>query len=412
MKRIPLENLANAMTWHCKFYAVEIRRILKVLATGVDEYGRQVCVSFFGKRSCAPQSADAQQYFKLFADFNAQHDIVLATPSEMAQLIKNEQSCPVRTTPAADVARKFLAELFAYRHFYDGKGPQLILPPRPKRPRKVPSRHMPVAKIKWVDNVIGNNANRPNGVDIWNTWQFIHELEMCSETKVRVCPYCNADRIYSLVIEKNGELAVSRSALDHYYAKEEYSYLACSLYNLIPACTRCNSPFKHTYSNNPNGRRLSHPYEDDFDRELRFSWGKKLPEACENNVGPNELVLGLVPRRGATAALVRAEESRQVFHLPEVYTQMYSEEACEVAGVFKKLYSTWTVETLRQLGSEITGMQIPDEPTGAEITAARETVKHLLLHCDFKRQNMNSQSLSKLKIDLMEELENVEGRAL
>ena len=402
MKLIPLERCTNALEWHGRFYANEIGRILKLLASGKDEFGRDVQISFKGSRVPAPQTDDARVYFSALAAFNDDHDIVVAKVDKLEELIKQVGHCQV-----PEDAEEFVAKLFDYRHFYKGEHPVLCLPKIPKRPRKNSPKKVLMAKITWETNEISAGGKGP--LNVWNTWRFLRELESCPDTNVKVCPYCNADRIYSLMIEKNGELVPSRSALDHYYAKEQYPYLACSLYNLVPSCTRCNSPFKHTYENKPSGDRLSHPYRDDFDSELRFSWGEQLDDAYENKVRPDSIAVKLKPGLKVTDAYDRAVESEKIFHLHEVYNQMFADEACEVAGVFQKIYTSWPDDTLKTLGVDVVGLQVSPNPSTEEISAIRQAVKRLLLRCDFDRSKINSQSLSKFKIDLMEELEKRTG---
>ena len=88
---------------------------------------------------------------------------------------------------------------------------------------------------------------------------------------------------------------------------------------------------------------------------------------------------------------------------------MFADEACEVAGVFQKIYTSWPDDTLKTLGVDVVGLQVSPNPSTEEISAIRQAVKRLLLRCDFDRSKINSQSLSKFKIDLMEELEKRTG---
>ncbi|HGT2342730.1 TPA: hypothetical protein ACMX4R_000265 [Yersinia enterocolitica] len=55
-----------------------------------------------------------------------------------------------------------------------------------------------------------------------------------------VCPFCNEEKITIV----NGGNKRFRPALDHFYAKSKYPYLAVTLSNLIPIGGRCNTAFK------------------------------------------------------------------------------------------------------------------------------------------------------------------------
>ncbi|AVK51273.1 hypothetical protein AXY43_26475 [Clostridium sp. MF28] len=68
----------------------------------------------------------------------------------------------------------------------------------------------------------------------WGGYNFIKEIG------VMTCPYCN--RIYTNLII--GQSKSYKPALDHFYPKTNYPYLALSLFNLIPSCNICNSSFK------------------------------------------------------------------------------------------------------------------------------------------------------------------------
>lgn len=61
---------------------------------------------------------------------------------------------------------------------------------------------------------------------------------------VSVCPYCNENSLYFL----QGILGEKdyRPALDHYYPKSIFPFLALSIYNFIPTCDFCNKTGKGT----------------------------------------------------------------------------------------------------------------------------------------------------------------------
>lgn len=79
---------------------------------------------------------------------------------------------------------------------------------------------------------------------------------------VRVCPYCN--RIYTITLpselelEKDEAFMTTRPAFDHFFSKDNYPYLAVSLFNLIPSCHVCNM-------NKGNSlKETVYPYDEEF----------------------------------------------------------------------------------------------------------------------------------------------------
>lgn len=75
---------------------------------------------------------------------------------------------------------------------------------------------------------------------------------------VRYCPYCNAESVYAI---KKSKLT-ARSALDHYFPQSMYPYLAISLCNLVPSCTRCNTDIKGSRELDYNLHL--HPFAESF----------------------------------------------------------------------------------------------------------------------------------------------------
>jgi len=84
---------------------------------------------------------------------------------------------------------------------------------------------------------------------------------LLEKLNVRACPYCN--RQYTFTLANAG----IRPNFDHFFPKSRFSYLAVSLYNLIPCCSICNTKkhdldtFKHD---------LYYPYEDEFGSDVVF----------------------------------------------------------------------------------------------------------------------------------------------
>jgi hypothetical protein len=82
--------------------------------------------------------------------------------------------------------------------------------------------------------------------------------------KITVCPYCNREYINA----RGGQ--ASGAQLDHFHNKDDYPFLALSLYNLIPVCSNCNrikstkkGPFASVFDK-----------DMDFHSKLRFDYSK------------------------------------------------------------------------------------------------------------------------------------------
>ena len=101
---------------------------------------------------------------------------------------------------------------------------------------------------------------------------------------VRVCPYCN--RIYTVTLpskmelEEGEEFVTTRSTFDHFYSKDEYPYLAVSLFNLIPSCHFCNM------NKGTSQQKIIYPYDEEFGDEAVFRVIPDLTDtACMKDKG-------------------------------------------------------------------------------------------------------------------------------
>lgn len=129
---------------------------------------------------------------------------------------------------------------------------------------------------------------------------------------VDVCPYCNRQYISILPEEKR-----TTATFDHYKRKEVFPLFSLSLYNLIPACSVCNSMFKGT-------KDLEHLYPwKEGDGGIRFTYDKEgedgdvLREYYEKNncdhVAETKIKIDLAAHGG------HGENSVRIFKLEDVY---------------------------------------------------------------------------------------------
>ena len=98
-------------------------------------------------------------------------------------------------------------------------------------------------------------ANFTHSKKEWNAYEY------CKALGINVCPYCNENFI--LTIGSTKEKAI-RPQLDHFYPKEKFPYLSCSIFNLIPSCGSCN----HIKSNNEV--KIIYPYDEEFGDDFPF----------------------------------------------------------------------------------------------------------------------------------------------
>lgn len=97
-----------------------------------------------------------------------------------------------------------------------------------KKSKKYYAENYPDWLNKLPDSFSYKNVSDVYGSDIVNKFDF------------QFCPYCNDEPISTII----GNKKKYRTAIDHFYPKSRYPFLAVSLYNFIPAGTRCNSGFK------------------------------------------------------------------------------------------------------------------------------------------------------------------------
>lgn len=138
---------------------------------------------------------------------------------------------------------------------------------------------------------------------------------------VRYCPYCNAETIYAFEYGKKGELKSVRTAFDHYFPRGRYPLLGLALYNLIPACWRCNSSFK---GDNVPSKDMAHPYVDDLDAAMRFDVIFRSSRAfvfC--HAKDIEGVLFHASQKGAHPG---GEAWEQMFNISAIYTDLYADD--------------------------------------------------------------------------------------
>ena len=194
----------------------------------------------------------------------------------------------------------------------------------------------------------------------WDLWKLAERLNK----HLKFCPYCNAETIYAITI-KDGKTRLIKSAFDHYFPRGRYPFLGLSLYNLIPACTRCNSGLKgdqyvglvsmaHPYA-------LEHPdtmTDEDMHHKMKFNLifndAKCLSYCGSENIGRiiySERVKGTFDRGLKWEAL---------FHIGACYTNIYRDDAAVAfrrATAYPQSYLNSKEDELRSAGLPVIGLE-------------------------------------------------------
>ena len=225
----------------------------------------------------------------------------------------------------------------------------------------------------------------------WSALRFIESLG------VRYCPYCNAETIYSIEFEKKSAIKTARSALDHYFPQSRYPFLAMSLCNLVPSCTRCNTNIKRD-------RELDYtihlnPYSDSLHDAVKFVC---VPDDCAVGFRPEAIQSEddfhfIVRERGMCGREAFERRGKNVadfFRIRDVYNCLFRYEAlqdiyhCRIAG------SGYYDMLRRMLGENISNMRL----------------RELFLNVIEDESRINTVRLSKLAIDMYEMvLESLRG---
>lgn len=100
--------------------------------------------------------------------------------------------------------------------------------------------------------------------------RYYNAYDLAKALDRNTCTYCN--RIYTAtVIHLENGKKIIRPTFDHWFPKAEFPLLAMSFYNLVPACTNCNSSIKG--SDALDLRKYTHPYIDKkLTSEFKFDY--------------------------------------------------------------------------------------------------------------------------------------------
>ena len=193
----------------------------------------------------------------------------------------------------------------------------------------------------------------------WNLGMLAEKLNK----HLKFCPYCNAETIYAFTI-REGKARVLKSAFDHYFPRARYPFLGLSLYNLIPACTRCNSSLKRDQYEDLVS--MAHPYgegqvdsmvDEDMHRKMKFNLIFNDAK-CLSHCGAEDIDSIVLSERDM-GAFDRGLKWEKLFKISECYTSIYRNDAAIAyrrATAYPKSYFCSKAEELRSAGLPVVGL--------------------------------------------------------
>lgn len=215
---------------------------------------------------------------------------------------------------------------FAERYFFQWRDPL------PGMLTKVNEKLMEVFPYSDFSRWKGRGANG------WGGFPLMNELKH----RLKCCPYCNSDLVYAIDVEDGGNHEI-KSAFDHYFPRGRYPFLSVSLYNLIPACFRCNSQLKRDHF--AELLKIPHPYRENLADLSRFVPCVTSSACFYSDSHDDELSLYLRAKRRSDD--LRVADYAHLFKLNEVYSQLHSNEAGD--AIRKSVaYSSEYIATMRK----------------------------------------------------------------
>ena len=209
--------------------------------------------------------------------------------------------------------------------------------------------------------------------------------EMIKRTNHNTCVYCNRQYAFTIVRGKGkkDEDRIARPALDHWYPESLFPLMSLSYYNLIPSCTICNSSVKlssiwtlethiHPYTTRAADPGFSFKYCPGIDS----TWEIRL---CDFN-GDS-----------------RVKKTAEDLCLQEVYQCHAGLEVADLLEIARKDNGTYLNQVydiiLKKFGN----------------STDKEKAYRLLLGTEMMIGNYKNRPFSKLKKDILNQLEKEEG---
>lgn len=253
---------------------------------------------------------------------NRKHSLTISSPRTLWRVIEEEKKFWSRRTASdralQDNVYASMLNLFDYGKFKSGH----VMVPTPDGTNP----------FSWRPSADG--------------WRFSEFQDMLGITE---CPYCNADSIERIEVGGRG----FGPDIEHYFPQSEFPYLALSLFNLIPACNKCNGRIKKAIV--PPFPKCTHPYRDSFHEGAHFTY--------QHDVAPgNEIVIRDVRLQPVAGELgLRAEAMANLMLLNARYGQHYVNEVKHAIRVKRRRSASRLDRLKRRLpGLTLREMDIAD----------------------------------------------------
>ncbi|HFI0425345.1 TPA: hypothetical protein ACGOWZ_001949 [Streptococcus suis] len=187
------------------------------------------------------------------------------------------------------------------------------------------------------------------------------------ELGVTVCPYCNRNYI-------NNRGNKFSAQMDHFYSKDEFPWLAVSLYNLIPSCGACNH-IKGTKDFNV------HPFiKSDVEKnEVKFSY----QQTTSNDI---KVIISTTDERKGDIGTIKLEEAYSIHNL-DVRNMLLREEK----------YSKKYREELRQLLQTDGGIE-------SQLSLTDDEIDRMIYGDVIFEEDIKNVSLGKFRKDIYQEI--------
>tara|TARA_R110002049_G_C9162724_1_gene561097 strand:+ start:2250 stop:3185 length:936 start_codon:yes stop_codon:yes gene_type:complete len=212
--------------------------------------------------------------------------------------------------------------------------------------------------------------------------------DLAKKLNVRTCLYCN--RVYTITVttDNSDKGKITRPQFDHFIDKGTNPLLALSIYNLIPSCSICNSTLKGRKKFNL--KNYIHPFIEDCVGEYNY---KFTPFDVDSILGnKSNLEVTITPKDKDSEIGKKIEKSSATFRLNEIMTA-HSEELKDLFDIRYKFSERYFIElfsTYNRLGLD------------------KEDIYRVVFGAHFNSKDFDKRPFSKLKRDILEELEIVQ----
>ncbi len=340
MRRIEIPK--EAIERHGKTLAVNLLSFLARLADGKKvswKVGKNENIKKRNKYLKALQKKECIDYWKWVYDQFKSHEILVAKPERLAAFAREstDRFDNLGETPRSAI-REVTTRLFSYEHFRDGE----ILLPATKEDSY---------NIQWFSKDDRKRKRKKSQAtkrheEEFYSWEGWGIAEFVRLLDVRYCPYCNAETVGTARLPER----IHVPDIDHIFPKMKYPLLSLSLYNLVPACNRCNSRFKKAQDmlkdwNGKDALPVLHPYVDNVYRKIRFDYRPKSLENLFIRPHIKDSPLTVSPVKDGDD---RADAYIDEYHLNEIYRDVYAEEINEMIRM-EAICSKDFIDTMKDL---------------------------------------------------------------